>query len=147
MAFTPGTSGNPAGRPKGARGRSGLELLEPHARPILRKLIERALDGEIEAMRVLADRLWPKLKPSSQKVTLFSRGASLANRGEAVIDAVLTGQLGPDEAKDLMSALQGLGRIIEVSELVSRVEALESSTASLPMPRPKTSHRVYNDHE
>ncbi|MGA8155825.1 MAG: DUF5681 domain-containing protein, partial [Rhodoplanes sp.] len=46
--FRPGTSGNPRGRPKGARNRATVTaetLLDGEAEAISRKLIDKALEG------------------------------------------------------------------------------------------------------
>jgi hypothetical protein len=58
--FRPGQSGNPAGRPKGARNRATLlteALLEGEAEDIGKKLIELAKQGEWRALKACLDRL------------------------------------------------------------------------------------------
>jgi hypothetical protein len=60
--FAPGHSGNPAGRPKGARNRATLAaaaLLEENAEALLRTLIDGALGGNVAVARFLAGRLCP----------------------------------------------------------------------------------------
>ena len=59
--FKPGQSGNPAGKPKGARHRITLaidELLEGEAETITRKAIDMALAGE-----TVATFAWIGLRP------------------------------------------------------------------------------------
>jgi hypothetical protein len=58
--FGAGQSGNPAGRPKGARNhttRAVEALLDGEAEALTRKAIEMALDGDGPAMRLCLDRL------------------------------------------------------------------------------------------
>ncbi len=53
--FAPGVSGNPSGRPKGARNKTTIAveaLLEGEAEALTRKAIERALAGDSVALRI-----------------------------------------------------------------------------------------------
>jgi hypothetical protein len=124
MAFVKGQSGNPAGRPKGSKHRYGLEILERNARPLLQQIIDRALGGDLKALEICADRLWPKVKPTSKTVELQVAG-SLGDQGQEVLKAAITGQIGTDEANALMATLTAQAKLLEVSELITRVEALE----------------------
>ena len=57
--FEPGKSGNPIGRPKGARNQATLlaeSLLEGEVEAITRKLINRALEGDTTALRLCLER-------------------------------------------------------------------------------------------
>jgi len=60
--FRQGTSGNPRGRPKGARNRATVTaeaLLDGEAEAISRKLIEKALEGDTTALRLCLERILP----------------------------------------------------------------------------------------
>src|SRR5918998_3546498 len=60
-----GVSGNPAGRPKGARHKYLLAmeaLLDGEAESLTRKAIELALAGDTTALRLCLDRLAPPRK-------------------------------------------------------------------------------------
>jgi hypothetical protein len=55
--FRPGQSGNPDGRPKGSRNKATLAmeaLLDGEAEAITRKAIEKALEGDMTAIRLRA---------------------------------------------------------------------------------------------
>jgi hypothetical protein len=62
MRFTPGQSGNPAGRPLGARNKKTLALeavFDADAEETVREIIERAKRGEPAAMRLCMERAVP----------------------------------------------------------------------------------------
>ena len=63
--FQPGQSGNPAGKPKGARNRATLAaeaLLDGEATALTRKAIELALAGDSTALRLCLECLLPARK-------------------------------------------------------------------------------------
>ena len=63
--FKPGQSGNPAGRPKGARHRTTVAieaLLDGEGEAITRKAIEAAKAGDMVAIRLVLDRICPPRK-------------------------------------------------------------------------------------
>src|SRR5262249_5233277 len=58
--FVAGQSGNPSGRPRGARNKATLlaeALLDGEAEAITRKLIEKGLEGDSTALRLCLERL------------------------------------------------------------------------------------------
>src|SRR5258706_7698844 len=60
--FEPGQSGNPSGRPKGARNKTTIAveaLLDNEAEALTRKVIDLALAGNIAAIRLCFERLLP----------------------------------------------------------------------------------------
>ena len=61
-AFQKGQSGNPRGRPVGARHKATLAaeaLLDGEAEALTRKAIEAALDGDSVAMRLCLESIFP----------------------------------------------------------------------------------------
>ena len=60
--YKPGQSGNPTGRPKGARNKATVAaetLLEGEAETITRKCIDLALEGDLVALRLCLSRIVP----------------------------------------------------------------------------------------
>jgi len=62
--FTKGHSGNPAGRPVGSKNKCTQfrELLEDDLPALASVLRDKALDGDMNAMRLLLERLVPKVQ-------------------------------------------------------------------------------------
>ncbi|MBV2208200.1 MAG: hypothetical protein KUL77_01370 [Thermomonas sp.] len=132
--FKPGQSGNPAGRPKGS-GLSGelRRAIAADAGEIVTAMIQRAKDGDMQAAKALLDRVLPALKSEAAPVSLPSLAAgTLTARAEAALAAVAEGDLAPDTAAALVAAVGTLARVVETSELLARIEALEASTKVAP---------------
>lgn len=126
--FKKGQSGNPAGKPKGARDkRTALrELLQPHAADLVAKAVELAKAGDTTALRICIDRCIPAIKAKDAPVDLPELTGSLAEQGQAVMRAMAAGRITPDEANAVMQVISAQARIIEVDELEKRLADLES---------------------
>lgn len=125
--WRPGESGNLAGRPKGS-GLSGelRAAIRARAGDIVAAMVERAVQGDVQAGKALLDKCLPSLRPESVAVELpkLARG-TLAERAESIMQAVGSGELPPSTAGELVGALATLAKVQEVSELESRIAALE----------------------
>ncbi len=129
--FAPGQSGNPDGRPVGARHRTTLAieaLLEGEAEGLTRKAVEMALGGDTTALRLCLERLAPARKDSPVRVDLpaVNNADDLAGASSALLAAVASGEVTPDEAGRVMTLLTAHRAIIETGELESRIAALEA---------------------
>ena len=92
-----------------------------------RAVVAQAKAGDMQAMQMVAKRLMPELKPESQAIDLHELVAAptLAAKAQAAIDAAGAGDIAPSAASDMVSAIAGLAKIIETTELQKRLEALE----------------------
>lgn len=128
--FKKGESGNPAGKPRGAKDkRTELrQLLQPHANDLLQKAVSLALSGDPAALKMCLDRICPPIKatPEPVKAGLPTTG-TLAEQGAAVYQAVARGEITTDEGAALMQVLQAQCRIVELSEMEARLEKLEQA--------------------
>ena len=126
--FTKGQSGNPAGRPKGSGISTKLrQAIEGEAEAIIKAMIEQAKAGDMQAAKALLDRVLPALKPESQAIHLPELVAAdtMAEKARAAIDAAGAGAVSPSAASDLVAAIAGLARVVEVTELQQRLDELE----------------------
>ncbi len=131
MAFKKGRSGNPDGRPKGAKDkRTELrELLSPHAEDLVKKAVEKALDGDITALRLCLDRIIPPITARDTAIELDDITGTLTEQGQKIIVAMSNGELTPSDASRMLTALASQARIVEIDELEERVRKLEVKNA------------------
>ena len=127
--WLPGSSGNPAGRPTGsghvARLRAELAQELP---TIIKSLIEQAKAGDIQAIRIILDRVVPPLKAVDAPLNIPLPEGGLSDQGRAIIASAACGEVSPADASQLLGAISQLARIQEVDALVERVEKLEALT-------------------
>ena len=128
--FKPGQSGNPKGRPQGSRNNVTLAmeaLLEGEAEALTRKAIEKALGGDMTALRICFDRLYPPRKTRGVllKLPVIKHIKDIDRGYEVVLQAVSEGSISPDEASTLSSVLEAKRKAIETTEIEGRIAALE----------------------
>ena len=116
--FAPGQSGNPAGRPKGARNRATVAaeaLLEGEAEALTRKAVELALAGDVTALRLCLERVVP---PRKDRAVAFDLPAVVVKADDAaqalgaVLAAVADGTITPSEAVALAGLIEAQRRAI-----------------------------------
>jgi hypothetical protein len=127
VKFKKGQSGNPAGKPKGAKDkRTALRaLIEPHAGKLVNKAVEMALAGDTTAIRICMDRIIPTLKAEDRPVCIDRLNGTLGEQVRVIFDALCGGQITPDEGSTLMQTVAARARIIETAELERRIAELE----------------------
>jgi hypothetical protein len=124
--FEPGQSGNPKGRPPGTGLSAKLrESIRDELPEVLEAIVKAAKDGDMAAARILMDRIVPTLKPVDMPLAI-ERQTGLAEQGRSVLDAVSAGHITPDQADRLLSVVGKQARVVEIDELVKRIEALEN---------------------
>ncbi len=130
--FRPGQSGNPAGKPRGARNhatRAVQALIDGKAKEVVEKALELALAGDGPVLRAILDRLCPPRKDAPVNVSLppLETATGLPAVTAAILDAVTKGQLTPGEATALAGLIETHRRALETSELEQRITALEQT--------------------
>ena len=122
--FEPGQSGNPSGRPKGARNKTTLiieALLEGQAEALTRKLIELALGGNMAALRICFERLSPPRRDRGVAFDLpkIESAADALAASHAVLESCAAGTLSPAEAAVVMELIATHLRAIRQADPLS----------------------------
>lgn len=131
--FQKGKSGNPSGRPKGARSKRIVALdaiLEDESDALMKKAVELAKGGDTVALRLCLERILP---PKKDRPVVFDlppietpRDASKA--ASALLKAVADGAITPGEASEVAKLFESFVRIVEVAEIEERLTDLEQRT-------------------
>lgn len=130
--FPKGKSGNPKGKPQGARNRTTIaiqELLDGEAAAITRTCIKLALEGDTTALRLCMERIAPSPK---DRAIRFPMPPALTAQGiieslGRVIEAVGNGVITPAEGSSLASLLDTQRRGVELVSIEARIAALEAA--------------------
>lgn len=132
--FPRGQSGNPRGRPAGARNRTTIAveaLLDGEAERLTRKAVALALKGNVACLRLCLDRIVPprRDRPVNFTIPELNSAADASKAMAAITAAVACGDLTPTEAGELSKLVEGYVKAIEVTEIERRLRALEASHA------------------
>lgn len=129
--FKPGVSGNPKGKPVGTRNhatRAVLELLEDGVLDVTKAVLKAARGGDLTAAKMVLERITPPMRERAINIALpdanTAEGCSEAQN--AILQAVGTGELLPNEGTTISAIVENRRRAIETAELEQRIAALES---------------------
>lgn len=134
--FKKGQSGNPKGKPKGARNKATLAaeaLFDGEAEAITRKAIEKALDGDMTAIRLCLERILPAVKsrPITIKLPTIKTAEDITAAHGAVIAAMAKGEITPDDASTITGILEARRRAIETVDIEARLAKIEEYLSPL----------------
>ncbi|GBR76635.1 DUF5681 domain-containing protein [Acidiphilium acidophilum] len=135
--FKPGQSGNPAGKPRGARHKAvqALDILGRNAsEEIVLAVIQQAKSGDMRAAELVLRRVWPERKGSPVELDLPTiRTAEDAMLAMSVVtDAAAAGTISPDEGEGFAKLIEAHRRAIETADLAERIAALEADRRNQP---------------
>ncbi|QHD70165.1 hypothetical protein GS397_00795 [Sphingobium yanoikuyae] len=102
-------------------------MLDGQHEALTQKAVEKALEGDMVALRLCLDRLAPPRKDSPISIALpvVRNAADAVEASSAVLAAVAAGEVTPDEAGRVMALLTAHRSIIEIGDLENRIKALE----------------------
>jgi len=122
------TTNNPDGRPRGRGVVATLRrelLAEGKVGPLVDKVYELALAGDMVAARLILDRVVPALRTQAAPVSVALPAGTLTEKALALLSAAASGSLPPDIASELITALSRIVSIEQATELKARLDALE----------------------
>lgn len=128
--FSKGNSGNPKGRPKGARNKATLAaeaLMDGDAGAITKKTIELAKAGDMTAIRLCLERILPPRKYRPLQVTMpkIEQPEDILKAVNTVLSAVTSGKIMTDEADALMRTVEAARKAMETEGLHQELDKMQ----------------------
>jgi hypothetical protein len=128
--FVKGCSGNPSGRPLGARNKATETaelLLDGEAEALTRMALELALGGNATALRLCLERIIPprRGRPVQLGLPPVRGAADLGDTMAAITNAAGEGAITPGEAVELARVVEIFVRAVETSDFERRLQQLE----------------------
>lgn len=88
---------------------------------ILASLVVAAKGGDVQAARLILERVLRPVKATEHPATLqLPEGGSSTDQGWAVLAAVSAGSLAPCQGAQLLAAIGTLAKVTEIDELEAR---------------------------
>ena len=127
------STGN-SGRPKGSRNKTTIaieKLLQGQAEALTQTAVTKALEGDTVALRLCMERIAPapKDQPVSFSMRKMNNALDASEAAGSVLAAVGKGELTPIEATRVMGLIDSYRRILELTEIEQRLQALEHRNA------------------
>jgi len=125
--FGKGNPGGP-GRPRTIDRAAALDLRAAEAAPdLIDVVLEQAKGGNLKAIEMLLDRIWPvrRGRPVEIEAPPIRAITDLLPVGAALSDAVLSGDVTPEEGTAAARVVEAHRRMIRTIELERRIRAIE----------------------
>lgn len=126
--FAKGHTGNAGGRPGNLANLRAK--LSAGSDAVASVVLKAAKDGDMQACRLILERIVPALKPITEPVPFDLDDTDLPSTARSIMRAIASGALPGDQGKVLLDAVLGMSRVIEVADLDQRLKALEASMES-----------------
>src|SRR5216684_4222453 len=135
--FVPGRSGNPAGKLPGTRNRATLlrAALDGEDGPAMaRVIIDKAIAGDVVTARFCLDRLEPRPRSRAIAIDLPEgrRVSDIVAAYDATVEAMMNGEITPDEAVQVTHVLDGRLRALKAARPVDK--QIEQCDIAKPSP-------------
>jgi hypothetical protein len=134
--FAKGQSGNPVGRPLGARNRTtraAEALLDGEAEALTRKAIERAFEGDTTALRICLDRVLPPRRERRLNFELpqLNSAEDAVKASAAIVAMVAAGEITLSEAEGMGRLMDHFIRALQAHDFDQRLQCLEADRSRL----------------
>ena len=128
------TTGN-SGRPRGSRNKATLaieSLLQGQAEALTQTAVKQALEGDSVALRLFMELIAPapKDQPVSFNLPKMNNALDATEAAGSVLRAVSEGELTPIEAARIMGLIDSYRRTLELTDIETRIAALEIDLAN-----------------
>jgi Family of unknown function (DUF5681) len=128
--FQKGQSGNPGGKPKGARNRTTVlaeKLMQDDTKDIVRAVLAAARGGDMTAARLVLERISPvrRGRPVHLDLPTVRTASDVAEGISALMRAIASGELTPDEAATVAGIFELRRKSLETAEFEQRLQILE----------------------
>ncbi len=120
--FIRGKSGNPTGRPHTETAAIRKQLIS-NSEAVIQVVTNAALGGDLQACRMILDRISPSLKAQTAPVAIhLPPEGDMTQLAEALIRAAAQGTLPIDIAAQMVSAVGQLARITEIKDHLPKLD-------------------------
>lgn len=129
--FKKGQSGNPKGKSKGTKNKATLiaqKLLEGDLENICRHLIQEALSGNIQAIKMVLDRILPSRRdcPIVIDLPVLQTTKDALHAMSLISKSVAVGDISPSEGEALSRIIDGYVKAVETHDFENRLSTLEA---------------------
>src|SRR5262249_53070407 len=119
------------GRPPGSKKkttRMAEQLAQGQAEQLVEKVLELAQAGNVSALRMVLDRVWPPPTGQPANVVLppITASPAASPATASIWTAICEGRLTPEEASALSIVIDRSLQAIELHDITKRIEALEA---------------------
>ena len=119
-----GQSGNPGGRSgQTAKIRAALAA---GADDVAAVVLEAARNGDMQAARLVLERMVPTVKPVAELAPFDLDDGDLPACARSILAAIAAGTLPPDQGKALIDSVVSMARVVEVAQLEQQVGELRA---------------------
>jgi hypothetical protein len=130
--FKPGQSGNPSGKPKGAKDKRTeiRRMLESRGQEVVDTVLDMAInDRDPTALKLVMERISPKPKSDRANlgldITKVGGSEELRNIISQVLLKAIQGDVPDDQGKSITSLIESITKLDVMTEDRKRIEALE----------------------
>jgi hypothetical protein len=106
------------------------QLLDDESESLIRKVIERAKEGDMSALRLCLERILPprRDRPVHFEIPKLNSADDAGKAMAAITAAVACGHLTPTEAAELSNVIGSYVKVLEANEFEQRLRALEEQS-------------------